>query len=152
MSEGYSLEELEALAKLESALEARVCATAAELGRSLEDGAGLRAGLLQGFREAHADWQAAKAVAELAAHRSPDWQLRERAAAELQSEHLRGQHHRWMAQIQNAEHSGDRVGELVRVLAHIVADLAMLVDHGAPGEDEVNARFAKMAAERDKAA
>jgi hypothetical protein len=91
-------------------------------------------------------------VAELAARRSPDWQLRERAAAVLHSERLVSQHHRWMAQIQNAEHSGDRVGELVRVLAHIVADLAMLVDHSTPTEDEVNARFATMVAERDKPA
>ena len=152
MTEGYTLEELESLARLESTLETRVCAAAAELGRSIEDGVGLRAGLLQAFREAHADWQAAKSVTELAAHRSPDWQLRERAAAELHSERLIGQHHRWMAQIQNAEHSGDRVGELVRVLAHIVADLAMLVDHSTPSEDEVNARFAALAAERDKPA
>lgn len=70
----------------------------------------------------------------------------------MHSERLIGQHHRWTARIQNAEHSGERVGELVRVLAHIVADLAMLVDHSTPSEDEVNARFAALAAERDKAA
>ena len=150
MSDGCSLEELEALARLESALEARACSAAAELGRALEEGKDPREGLLQAFRDAHADWQAARAVAEMAARRSPDWQLRERAAAELQTERLSGQHHRWMAQIQNAERSGDRVGELVRVLAHIVADLAMLVDHSTPGEEEINARFAAMAAARDR--
>lgn len=152
MSAPSSLEQLALLARLEAALEARACAVAVALGEAVEAGATPAGAALRSLREAHADWQAARAVSELAARRSPEWPLRERAATELRAERAAAQHHRWRAQIQNAEHSGDRSGELVRVLANLVAELVGMVDRSVPGEDAVNARFAALVAERDRTA
>src|SRR5690606_11632608 len=53
---GYSLEELEALAFLETALEQRALHLAIQIGRSLREGGSFPGELMQGFREAHADW------------------------------------------------------------------------------------------------
>ncbi|MGE0874108.1 MAG: hypothetical protein AB7O31_05485 [Burkholderiales bacterium] len=139
---GYSLEELEAMACLETALEQRASHLAIQLGRSLREGGSFPGELMQGFREAHADWQASRAVSEVAARRNPDWPLRQQVAAELQRERIEAQHRNWTAQIQAADHSGDRTGDMVRVIARMVADLAMYVDHAAPPEADVDARVA----------
>ncbi len=145
---GLSLEELGALARLETALEARVMQLAIELGRSLNGGGGLSSERMQGFREAHADWQASRAVSEVAARRSPDWRLREEATGELRRERIEAQHRSWLAQIQNADHGGDRTGDMVRVIARLAADLAMHVDRSAPLDDEIDARVAELLAKR----
>lgn len=145
-----SVESLEALARLETALEERVLTVAIGLGRSLEEGGGLSSGVLQGFRDALADLQASRAVSDLAARRSPDWQLREQVLTDLRRERADAQHRLWLAQIQQADHGTDRLGDLVRVVAKIAADIVMTVDRTPPADGDVDARFARELAARAK--
>ena len=139
----FTLQELEALGALEAALEARVMRLAIELGRSLSGGGGLPGERMEGFREAHADWQASRSVSEVAARRSPEWRLREEVTAALRREHVDGQHRLWLQQIQQADHGADRLTELVRVVAKIAADIVMLTDREPPAEADVDARLAE---------
>jgi hypothetical protein len=144
-----SVHDLEALALLETSLEQRVFEIAVRVGAALKGGGGLSSELLQEFRDAHADWQASRAVSEVAARRSPDWQLREQVGADLRREHIDTQHRLWLQQIQQADRGADRLTELVRVVARIAADIVMLADRTPPAEADVDARFAEVLAKRD---
>ncbi len=143
-----SMQDLEALALLEISLEQRVFEVAIGVGASLKSGGGLSTALLQELRDAHADWQASRAVSEVAARRSPDCQLREQVKADLRREHIDGQHRLWLQQIQQADRGADRLTELVRVISKIAADLVMLADRTPPAEADVDARFAEALAKR----
>jgi len=145
---GLSTEDLQALARLETVLEDRVLRLAVEIGRSVDSGGGITGDGLARIRDALADLQASRAVSDLAARRSPDWQLREDVATQLRRERADAQHRLWLAQIQQADHGTDRLGDLVRVVAKIAADIVMVVDRTPPSEADVDARFARALGER----
>jgi len=153
MSEASSVpsaQDLEALALLETSLEQRAFEIAIRAGASLRSGDRLSGEMLQEFRQAHADWQASRTVSEVAARRSPEWRLREEVTVALRREHVDGQHRLWLQQIQQADRGTDRLTELVRVVARIAADIAMLTDRVPPAEADIDARFADALGARDQ--